>query len=334
MAFPAEVAQKLADAVAEAGIAPETLFDRAGVEARTPLSYADLCALYEAGARATGNDAFGLYVGERTRPDMYGLLGYAASHSPSVGEALERLVTLQGVWTQSVSLKLRREGPFARLAYCASNPPPAEDRRHETEQMLAALVAFVRTGTAAAVTPAEVRFEHPAPHNPAEHRRTFGCPVVFRAAATEILFHAADLRLPMAGADPKLGALLSAQGVKALAREAAGAPVAQAVRAELHQSMAAGRQPSLAAVARALGMGPRTLQRRLVADGLGWRDLVAEERIARARELLTDRRLGLAQIAHRAGFSQVSAFHRAFRRITGTTPRRHRLNLAAAEQRR
>jgi AraC-like DNA-binding protein len=138
----------------------------------------------------------------------------------------------------------------------------------------------------------------------------------------------------MAGADPKLGALIGAAAEKSLAHGAPGTPWTEALRADLREAIAAGRMPSLEAAARTMGCGPRTLQRRLAEHGLRWRELVDEARISRARELLADPRLGLAQIGHQAGFSQASAFHRAFRRIVGTTPRRHRLILAAAEQRR
>lgn len=311
----------------------ESLFAIAGVEADAPLSYAALCRLYEAGARLTGDGAFGLHVGERTRPDDYGLLGYAASHSVSFGDALEKLVALQAVWTRSVELTLRREGGLARLAYRAAEAPAAEERRHETEQMMAALATFARLGTATGIAPVEARFEHQAPADPAEHRRIFACPLVFRAAMTELVFRETDLALPMAAADPKLGALISIQAEDALARTRPGAAWTHDVRRDLRRAIAAGQRPSLEAAARPLGLGPRTLQRRLREEGLRWRDLIDEARIEHAKELLADRRLSLAQIGHRAGFSQVSAFHRAFRRIEGTTPRRHRLALAASEER-
>jgi len=334
MTFPAEVAHKLVEAALEAGVRRSALFAAAGVEARTPLSYADLCRLYAAGARLSGDSAFGLHVGERTRPGDYGLLGYAASHSMSFGDALERLVALQAVWSRSVKLSLLREGGLARLAYRAPSAPAAEERRHESEQMMAALVTFARLGTGTAVEPVEARFEHGAPADPAEHRRIFACPLVFRSAATEIVFREADLRHPMAGADPKLGALISVQAETALAGAGRGALWTQDLRLDLRAAIARGERPSLAEAARALGLGPRTLQRRLRDEGLSWRNLIDEARIQNARDLLADPRLSLAQIGHRAGFSQVSAFHRAFRRIEGTTPRRHRQALAQSEERR
>jgi hypothetical protein len=97
MTFPPEAADKLIAAAREAGLASETIFGAAGVVPRAPLDYRALSALYEAAARLTGDETFGLEVGLRTRHDMYGLLGYAARHSATLGEALERLVALQGV---------------------------------------------------------------------------------------------------------------------------------------------------------------------------------------------------------------------------------------------
>lgn len=334
MTFPAEVADKIADAAARAGVRRQALFAAAGEATGAPLSYSALCALYETAARMTGDTAFGLHVGEQTRPDMYGLLGYAAAHSQSLGDALERLVALQGVWTRSVILSLRCERRAAHLAYRAADAPPADERRHEAEQMIGALLTFARTATGVYLRPLEVRFEHAAPLDLSEHRRIFGSALVFRAATTELVLERASLRLPLAAADPKLGALISGQAAQALFRTASDESLANRIRQDLRNAIAVGRRPSLAATARDLGLGARTLQRRLSAENLSWRELVEEARIAEAMALLADGRLALAQVAHRAGFSQPSAFHRAFRRVVGTTPRLHRLALSADEQRR
>lgn len=332
MAFPAEVAEKLLDRAAAAGVDREAMFGAAAVDPGVPLTYSRLCALYEAGARLTRDDAFGLHVGERTRAEDYGLLGYAAAHSLSFGEALERLVSLQAVWTESVAFELRRGRGKASLTYRATEAPPPELRRQECEQMIATLLTFARAGAGAGLRPAEIRFEHPAPADVGEHRRIFGCPILFGAAATAILFDARTLALPMAGADPKLGALIGTQAEQALAAKAQAKDWLAGLRSEIEAVLAAGQAPSLAIAARAVGFGPRTLQRRLGERDLRWRDVVDAVRLARAKQLLADPRLGLAQIGHEAGFSQASAFHRAFRRIEGTTPRRYRLSLLARRQ--
>ncbi len=73
-------------------------------------------------------------------------------------------------------------------------------------------------------------------------------------------------------------------------------------------------------VARNLGLGVRTLQRQLRSEGIGFAALVDEVRGTLAREYLQDRRLSVGEIAYLLGFSEPSAFSRAFRRWTGRSP--------------
>ncbi|HYJ30592.1 MAG TPA: AraC family transcriptional regulator ligand-binding domain-containing protein [Allosphingosinicella sp.] len=334
MTFPPEAADKLLAAADQAGVARETLFAAAGIAPEAALDYAALCALYEAGARLTRDGNFGLRVGTHTRPDMYGLLGYAAAHSASLGEALERLVALQGVWTDAVALELKAGGGVARLRYRSRVPVPPRQRRQECEQMIAAIASFATAATGGAARPIEVRFEHQAPPDVAEHKRVFGCPILFRARSTGLSWPMAALGLALAGTDPKLGALIRVQAEGELAGRRRRAPLVETVRAAVRDGLERGAAPGLAEAAAAAGLGPRTLQRRLRDLGMRWTMLVDGVRIELARELLADPRLGISQIAFEAGFSQASAFHRAFRRIAGTTPRRYRLELAATEERR
>jgi AraC-like DNA-binding protein len=81
-----------------------------------------------------------------------------------------------------------------------------------------------------------------------------------------------------------------------------------------------GSLPSIDAVAAGLAMSPRTLQRRLAASGTSYQRLVTEVREELARNHLRDSRLSIGEIAFVLGFSDVSAFHRAFKRWTAQTP--------------
>lgn len=334
MTFPAEVADKLISAAAMKGIGAPTLFAAAGVDRRDTLRYAELCALYEAAAHLTGDPAFGLHVGERTRAEDYGLLGYAAAHSFSLGQSLERLVALQAVWTQAVAFELRSRSGGAALRYRDREGVAPSRRRQECEQMMAAVLAFARAGTGEDVRPLEIRFEHKAPDEAGEHKRIFGCPLLFGASATEIIFAREALSTPILRSDPTLGALMQHQAETVLAGRRRREPLLDAVRSQVENALEAGAAPSLEEVARRLAMGPRTLQRRLREQGWTWRLLCEGERIRIAKDLLADPRVPLAQIAFRVGFSQASAFHRAFRRIEKITPRHYRKRLSAARERR
>jgi AraC-like DNA-binding protein len=99
--------------------------------------------------------------------------------------------------------------------------------------------------------------------------------------------------------------------------------VVERVRGELLKAARVG-MPGVADVARALGVGVRTLQRQLRAQGTNFGMLSDEVRVCLARQYLGDRVLTIAEIAYLLGFSEPSAFTRAFRRWTGTSPQRFR----------
>ena len=87
------------------------------------------------------------------------------------------------------------------------------------------------------------------------------------------------------------------------------------------------------AVARALHMSVRTLQRRLVASGVTFREVADAVRMQLAEEYLSDRAVSTAEVAFLLGFSDQTAFNRAFRRWTGQSPGRWRRGRAHAQPR-
>lgn len=332
--LPFEAAEKLLAAAVARGVDRATLLARAGIaEDEARIGPAALCALYEEAARLTGDDSFGLHVGERTSPNMYGPLGYVAANSATLGSALASLADHQSLWSRAAGIALRRGRRTASLRYWLCDPVAPDNRRHESEQMLAALSGFMRAATAGAFGPREIRFEHRRPANVAEHRRLFGAPLVFGAAATEILFDPALLDLPMPHADPVLGELLRRQAAPALADLRRREPFLDRLRERLKAAILGDSEVSLAAAAAVMNMGPRTLQRRLQDHGLTFRTVVEDMRITLAKELLAQPGLALGQIAFQLGYSQTSALHRAFRRHAGATPAAFRRALAAREER-
>jgi AraC-like DNA-binding protein len=83
------------------------------------------------------------------------------------------------------------------------------------------------------------------------------------------------------------------------------------------------QRPRVSATARAVGVSRRTLQRLLEKRGTTHQNVVDDARRNLATHLLlTHSSLSMAKIAHQLGFGDVTAFHRAFRRWTGTSPRR------------
>ena len=84
------------------------------------------------------------------------------------------------------------------------------------------------------------------------------------------------------------------------------------------QQLAGG--PSMVAVAAALGVGERSLRRRLATEGTSFQELLDEVREALALQLLETGVLSVEDVALRLGYAEASTFIVAFRRWRGTTP--------------
>lgn len=325
--FPPQTLEKVLAAAEAAGIARERLAAEAGIDlagAAAGIGVAALARVYEAAARLTGDSAFGLHLGERTAPRSYGLLGHLVANSRTLGEAMSNLESYQGLWSQAAGFGLEFGRGRLRLRYWQGEGPHPEQRRQECEQMLCALITAIRSAVGVPVTPSEVRFEHSAPADSSEHSRIFGCRILFGATTTEMTLESVLLDLPIPEADAGLARLVRNQAEIELGRSLGEAPWLQRLQSLAGAAIMGSGDLSLTAMAGAIGVGPRTLQRRLRLRGRTWRALVDEIRVALARRLLEERRLSLAEIAFRLGYSQPSAFHRAFRRQFGMTPQAYR----------
>jgi AraC-like DNA-binding protein len=125
------------------------------------------------------------------------------------------------------------------------------------------------------------------------------------------------LKLRIAGADPIMRTLLEDR-IQQLKR-AQGSEFSDDIRRLLRTRLTS-TQCSADDIAHLLAMHRRTLSRRLKDGGLGYRDITNEIRFEIARQLLTDTQVPLGQIAAALGYSEASAFTRAFRRWSGQTP--------------
>ena len=130
--------------------------------------------------------------------------------------------------------------------------------------------------------------------------------------------------------DPALAACFDRHIQKLLGREpAAPERVARRVRAFLLEEVQRGA-PTLQTAAAHLRTSPRTLKRRLQEEGTTFQDLLDSVRCDLAKRYLEEPRLALGEVSFLLGFSEPSAFHRAFKRWTGKTPLAYRQGPTAA----
>lgn len=311
-AAPRINSRDLCDAV---GLDPRRLGDP---DAR--LSVAQLIALYEAAARMTKDNDFGLHVAVRTSLRAFGVLGYILLNSPTVELALERLIRYLPIWTDGGRFTLHREGSTVHLIWQYAGAF-ATECRHDCEMTLLSVLKV--SPLWARSQPREVRFQHPSPKNIGEHKRLFRAPVCFRAPQNEIIFDKAALCAPVRNADPALCDILInvAEGTLAFA-SSKSSPVDR-VRFAVCQSLGI-CEVGLQSISRAIGLSTRGLQRKLKEHGTSFRRVLAEVRQHRAEQTLRDPQITIAEIAYELGYSHPSEFDRAFRSWTGGSPKQYR----------
>ena len=319
---------KLVGLVEQAGEDPAPLLAQVGLEpaafddadARVPVE--QLHALWEAVLEVVPDAASAVLGAGRYSPSDYGLVGFVAMNSRTLGEAIRHAVRYLGLWTDEPSIALSDDGTLSIVYRCAF-----ADRlglRMATEATPAELLNGARVLTQRHLVPREVRFRHPPPRDPAAHHEFFGCQVRFGASDNAMLLDRTDLELSLPKADEKLGAYLRTLANQALQAHCGPDPspldrIRQIIAEQLQREV-----PSLSEVARALAISDRTLRRRLEAEGTSYRALLDETRARLAKSYVADRRLSLSEVAFLVGFSEPSAFHRAFKRWTGSTPSAYR----------
>lgn len=293
------------------------------------LKLSAFCALFEESARQTGYENFGLWFGNQFAPRDLGLWGYAAVSAPTLGSALEQLVGLFRYHQESSAMRLRSdEDGLMRLEYQITAPAIVE-RRQDAELSLGMFLNFFRECCGAGWTPEEVHFEHPRPSMPKEHEAAFGAPVYFSQPTNALLFRPECLHRPMPARDLKLLAVmqtcLTQLGSAAPAEDALIDRVRTAIRTRLPDGY-----PALEDVAEDLHVSACAIGRDLHDAGTTYTEVVEGVRRDLALSYMKQRRLPFSEIALLLGYSELSAFSRAFRRWTGASPRAWRAHLKLA----
>jgi AraC-like DNA-binding protein len=295
--------------IAQAGIEPGLLDDP---ENRIP--FHALGSLLETCAMATGRADFGLLLGARGGTKSLGVIGQLMRNAPTLGRAIFDLCGNQQRYISGAVAYLAVRDGTAFWGYGVHIPgAPAVGHICDGALGVGAKVLRELVGRA----PEFVLVAQPAPRDGALYRQVFGSQVQFDAEQHAIAFPASWLSLPVKGADPAIRREVELAVEDYWARVCPGF-VEQVVRT-LRSRVVCGNA-SLQAVAESLGLTPRTLNRRLRAEGRTFRQLAKEARSVVAQQLLAGTRMSVTSVALALDYADASAFTRAFQRLTGLAP--------------
>jgi len=272
---------------------------------------------WAASVALTRDVQLGLHVGQHVEPGAMDLIEYLARCSRTLGEALDRTSAYFGLLHDRVSFVVEREGDHAVLRNVI--PHGLASTPAYVESALASPIAMMRKMTREPIPVVAVYFTHEAPRSTAEHDALFRAPVSFKAPLDALVVARSCLDAVLTQADSVLASILE-RHVKMLLASGPGARTLEGRVAQLLTGELAGGVLSATHIARKLNMSTRTLRRALAAEGCGFRDVLGDVRRALAFRYLRDPQVPIGEVAFLLGFSDCNAFHRAFKRWTGTPP--------------
>jgi AraC-like DNA-binding protein len=288
------------------------------------LAPAACAAVFDGAFRQRRVPNLALQLALRTPVGATPLLDYLIVSSDSVGQGLDRLTRYLRLVNPSVRLVVRGDRDPVKIVVERAQGPLF------TELTVSLCVLRFRRETNDELKAAHVSFTH-EPDDVAEYARVLQCPVRAKATWNGCALSKSSLRLPLRRRDPALRVWLERQAAAILARLPADGDARDEVRSVLSTQAIAGDM-DIGAVARRLSTTPRTLQRRLARAGTSFESLCDDARKLAAETYLADTTLSIGEVTYLLGYSEPTAFHRAFKRWHGTTPQAFRARAAADAQ--
>ena len=282
----------------------------------TPLVFADCLTMLERAAALTGCDHFGLLLGARYPWKAHGVIHDLAAEAPTLRQGLLDFVTWQLGYSSGAVVYLLPMGDDFALGYgIYGGQSPGSRQMYQL--CLAIGCTIVREISGGRVVPLEIHVAGRAPGDLGPLRQILQAPLRFDQLQTGLVLAGASIDMARPKADTVRRAALLAAATQRFDgnRDAVSRRLRHLLRPQL-----LGEDASMATAAAAMAMSPRTLRRRLEAEGLSFEAVRDDVRFTVAREFLEMTRLPVGEISAALAFASHSAFDQAFRRWSGTSP--------------
>ena len=306
-----------------AGVPPEVFED---ADARLPS--ATLSRFIAMAAAASGDDVFALKFAEHHR-EISQSLYFAMAASETLIDAWRRLMRFRRMVGDSLDLEqLASADDEVHIGFTVPEPDHDVARWIPTDVMAGTHVIGARAFTMSPdVAPLRMDLRRPRPRALQAFESLFRCPMRFGRDRSVIVWSTETAQRPLPLANPRIAMQSEGVVVDYLSRRQSS-EVTDRVRRLVVAALPDGL-PQRDVIARRLGLSSRNLARGLAAEGTTFRDLVNEVRYELARDYLASGAT-ITEIAFLLGFSETSAFTRAFRRWTGETPTAYATNAKMA----
>jgi AraC-like DNA-binding protein len=320
LALALRVLELDADAVlARCGIHWEDIAGQDGDDRRIPVETLD--RFWTAAVAVTGDPAIGVRIGALARLSATGVLGDVVKASATLGEAVLKTARYMRLWNDAARLSFLIDGDRAIAWY--RSVAPAHRHPASGDAIVARLVVLSRELTGIHLIPKEILLAHPEPPDTASYREVFGILPTFGQTDYAVVFRPEVLTLPIASTDTETRDAAMRHAAELIEALPADASLKRQVQRVLANELRGGN-PMLDNVAEQLSMHPKTLRRRLKEEGTTHSELLEALRRELAERYMAVPELNVTEVAFLLGYSDASAFTKAFRRWFDVAPLTYR----------
>ncbi len=281
----------------------------------------------EAGSLLLDDYYLGAHAGAQASRQAWGMVNYLGMSAPDTRSAVQSVVDFSRLLIDHGDVEfIEGQGETAKL--CWSVPARQMPSRHVVEFFFTSWYRVNKPMLDRWCSKREIHFAHDGPADPSEIERIIEAPVHYGSDANYVEFDSHFLDRPVRFPHKAIYASLRQAAQLELAKLQMEDRVIREVLDCIMKQLPDGA-PKLEDVAAELGLAPRTLQRRLNNTDTNFKNLVDDARKERSQDLISDYELGLLDISAELGFSDQSAFQKAFKRWFGQAPGRYRSRLQA-----
>lgn len=280
----------------------------------------DYFALYQLGMKKLDAVNIGFQHGKVLDLSEWGILGHIVMASDDLRSALAYQKRYQCLMSSLGQAYHQVEQQQVTMRWLSEANTPADI----IEQVITAWVSFAFRYTISEQKPIAVHFVHSASADPAQYKEYFGCPVHFDSSFNGVVVDEKSLEVPLISSNKEVLQALCNHAELQLAEKKTQASLL-VIRQFIIEQLPETGVPSLQQVAEHLGISTRQLQRKFQKEGTNLTELIEAVRTNLAIAYLTQSDHKLAYVAQMLGYSEQSAFQRAFKRWTGETPQSFRL---------
>lgn len=274
--------------------------------------------LHAAVVAATGDRMAPLRMANELDRDAFPLAFHLLGTQATIRDGYRFVAPYRATIVDRIEYGLTEHGELAHIRFELDGKPLFPP--NFAEYLIVLVLALGRMLIPHTTAPTEIHFAHRWPRHSESVDELVQCPVKYGMPTVCFVFPNPQLNAAITGADPHFGQILATATDQWMSDQPVSDRLRDRARRWLSQRKLEQGEPTTTEVATALHMSERTLRRKLDAEGSSVRDLLDDIRKERAVAWLEEGRTSIDEIAFRLGFSGASAFRRAFKRWTGSSP--------------